>query len=461
MHRAIALLLMLTPLTAVAQEVVDLLAPAGKWSANIDKGGSKLDSTPTPEAPVALRVTADGGEEDYPKVAVSFPEPQDWRRFMRMKTRLRVTCDDPSVKTKNVTFVYYDRNTLRDDLPDRPMTQQCVGHTVKVGQWVELRDWMLDIHRGAIAGLVLYMYEVPPAQPHSYTWEIAGLQLEGVGEQAAVLDTEVYDKDGLEGSAGAAVGSVATADGLELVAGDAGGIAQVRLDGNTVGAADRQISGLMVRDVAAGGPPVVVGGVRPSEQGLRQEGQLEALGLTVEADYRSKGDYLEIVGKVADVTGKDRAVTVYFAVPLSEGQWQWWDDVSRGRVQAEGEGELSYVEAGAEYGVNGMHSKYPLGAATLDGSAGLTLGVRMDEPVVHRIALNPPLRLLYIALDFGLVPEKTVEGRPLSEAPFRILLWRHDPAWGFRSPSNATTSSFPSSSRSGCSARAAGTSGAT
>jgi len=74
------------------------------------------------------------------------------------------------------------------------------------------------------------------------------------------------------------------------------------------------------------------------------------------------------------------------------------------------------------YGQGGCHSKYPLGAVTLPGSAGLTLAIRMDEPVVHRIVYNPRLRLFYLAIDFGLAPESRADGRPLSESPFRILV---------------------------------------
>jgi hypothetical protein len=63
--------------------------------------------------------------------------------------------------------------------------------------------------------------------------------------------------------------------------------------------------------------------------------------------------------------------------------------------------------------------------------------------VVHRIAYNPQLRLFYLAIDFGLVPESRADGRKLSEAPFRILVYRHDPAWGFRSALQRYYGFFP------------------
>ena len=68
------------------------------------------------------------------------------------------------------------------------------------------------------------------------------------------------------------------------------------------------------------------------------------------------------------------------------------------RTAADEANELAYLETGVGYGRNGCHSKYPLGAITLPGKAGLTLAIRMDEPVVHRIVYNPRLRLFFLAL---------------------------------------------------------------
>ena len=57
--------------------------------------------------------------------------------------------------------------------------------TVPVGRWVDIRDWLIGIHRDAVPMMQIFLYEVPPAQPHTYKWEIANLQLEGVGETAS------------------------------------------------------------------------------------------------------------------------------------------------------------------------------------------------------------------------------------------------------------------------------------
>ena len=423
---------------------IDLIGDGGAWSAGTDSAGATMTLAPTGEAKLACKVESDGTKEHYPKLRQAWTEPQDWQPYMRLRTRLRVTCDDKSVTQKNITFVFYDDKTRREDLADRPMTQQCIAHAVPVGKWVDYSDWLVNLQRSTIRQLHLYIYDVPPSKAHTYTWEFARLELEGVGEHAVAFDTEVYAKEKIQGARGKPVGKVTTADGLELSLGSAGEVSQVAVDQTPAGAAGTQPSGLLVRDAATEEPPVMVGGrIEARGKELHQTGKVEKLGLSVDATYKTAGPYLEVSGTVSDTLGKDRAVTVYLAVPLADAPWQWWDSVSVSRTKADGMAELSYLEIGVEYGQNGAHSKYPLGAVTWPGRAGLSLAVRMDEPVVHRLAYNPELKLFYVAVDFGLVPEKTVDGRSLSQAPFRFLVYRHGPAWGFRSALQRYYGFFP------------------
>jgi hypothetical protein len=290
---------------------------------------------------------------------------------------------------------------------------------------------------------------VPPSQAHQYQWEFARLGLEGVGETATLFDTELYANSAFGGGGPAPAEAVArpvipvaTDDGLRLIV-DTTGIG-VDLDGKAVGAASNAPSGLLVRDVAAGSAPVPVGGTLSGERnGLRQEARLDALGLEVKAEIRALGGTIDIRGTVTDLRGQDRAVTVYFAVPLAAGPWQWWDSIANARLAESRTEEYSVLETGLAYGTNGAHSKYPLGAVSLPGRAGLTLAVRMDEPVVHRIACNPGQGLFFIAADFALIPEKAADDRSLAEAPFHFILYRHDPAWGFRDALQRYYTLFP------------------
>ena len=452
---------------------LSLVPDPGRWAAGTDGAGASMTMLQTPDAKVAVDIDSDGKAEHYPKLTQSWAAPQDWGKYMRIKSRMRITCDDPAVREKNATFVIYDQQTRREDLADRPMTQQCVAHYVPVNKWVEYSDWLVNIHRAQIMQMQIYLYDAGPGHPHKYRWEFAQLELEGVGERAAAFDTEVYSQGKFVGKRTSPVAKVWTDDGLGLVLGSGGDVSTVSLDGKAVGVPGTQPSGLLVRDVTKPDPPTMVGGAIAQKGKLAtQSATVSKLGLAVQATFQSKGQYLEVAGNVVDTTGKDRAVTVYFAVPVASGEWTWWDSMAAGRTKPDGFGEFANLEMGQGYGLNGAHSKYPLGAITRGagvspasaapgilaanpapgtaagtaaprGAAGLTLAVRMDEPIVHRIAYNPALHLLYIAADFGLVPEKRVNGTSLAQAPFRFLLYRHDPAWGFRSALQRYYGFFP------------------
>ena len=425
-------------------EDIDLLADPGAWTGNVDRDGPNIALSSTDEAPLVADVVSDGGAESYPKLRLRFDPPRDLSRALRLRSRIRLTSDDPNVSRKRICFVVYDDQYRHADLPGNPPVQQIIEHTVAAGEWLSFRDSIAGLRRSAVMQIDLYLYEAPPGGEHSYRWEFAELALEAVEGDAVVFDGEPYGTDELSGGAGAEVGSVATDDGLSITLGSAGGVTALEVDGAQVGAADGRMSGLLVRDVADGGPPVQVGGTLTAEvAGLHQQATLDDLGLSVDATWRPTGDYVEVAGIVAGLRGEDRAVTLYLALPLAEAEWRWWDDVARSRTEAGEFEELANFESGAQFGLNGRHSRYPLGCVDAPELAGLTLAIRMDEPAVHRIALSPSLRTLSIALDFGLVPVTNVHGRSLAEAPFRVLISRHDPAWGMRSALARYRAQFP------------------
>jgi len=418
---------------------LNLMDDPKAWSWNTDKPGSTITVEPKDGGLSATVVSTGGGSETFPKlVHRQFETPQDWRVYARLNARFRITCDDPTVKTKNIAFVFYDEQTRRMDLPSHEMAQQCIAHSIPVGEWVDVKSWLGEVHRSAIRRLVVYLYELPPPKPHTYRWEFARLDLESLSGDADAL-AAVSESGAPEKTL-----SVATNDGLELGLSAKGQIASIACDGKAVCGAATSRSGLLVRDVTSDVPAANVNGeiVRDADA-IRQTARLEDLGLAVAATYRASGPFLEIQGTVSDTRGKDRAVTVYFAIPVAEAPWAWWDSVAASRTSAEYGETLGHFEGGVEYGLRGEHSKYPLGAISSPEHGGLTLAVRMDEPVVHRIAYIPGLHLFYIAVDFGLIPESRVNGTPLSEAPFRFLLYRHDPAWGLRSALQRYYNFFP------------------
>ena len=200
---------------------LNLIDDPGQWTVGIDRGGTKM-TLAGQDGSLSVDVAADGVEEDYPKARRAFADPQDWRPYARMRARLRVVCEDKTVRRKQIAFVFYDEQTRLPDYPGNPMRQQSVAHSVPVNRWVDVSGWLMTIHRATIRQLDLYLYEVPPVNPHQYRWELAKLELEKVTGEGVVFDTQVFGSDELKGGVGKPVGSVRTEDGLALIEAVAG-----------------------------------------------------------------------------------------------------------------------------------------------------------------------------------------------------------------------------------------------
>jgi hypothetical protein len=133
---------------------------------------------------------------------------------------------------------------------------------------------------------------------------------------------------------------------------------------------------------------------------------------------------------LSDTTGKDRAVTLVYAYPVSPGvkkpapsaRLRWLEDPRRSVAVEPGR---EYVHAtNFQAGSNGRLSLYPLGAVA-DERRGLGLGIDMAYPAYFRIGYNAGTGEFYLAYDIGLAPEKP-------SARLRFCQFRFDPKWGFR-----------------------------
>lgn len=415
---------------------LSLLAEPQAWEPHVDSGNTTMERVASTDAPLAVQTQTDGGDESFPKIQRQWEKPQDWRRFAHLRLRLRVTATDPLVTGKSLNFVFSDDRTRLENLPGTPPKQQGLGLWVPAGEWLETSLDLSPLGRSAILGLQIYVYENPPAVPHTFRVEIARLELEGIDPRTTVFDGQAYGRRPLPARQGRPAARVATTDGLALLLGSAGEVRRVSFDGREVGRGARGPSGILVRDATSTEPPVMAGGHLTQSGGeARQSARLDSLGLQVEATYRSLGNALEIAGSVADLRGSDRAVTVAFALPVAAKPWRWWESISAARVPSQEMAQVPFLEV--------AHTRYPLSALSLPGTAGLSLAIRMDEPATYRLAYNPKQRLYYVAFDFGPVPGETVEGRALSAASFRVVLYRHDPAWGFRSALRRYYDLFP------------------
>ena len=220
-----------------------------------------------------------------------------------------------------------------------------------------------------------------------------------------------------------APGKLATRDGLKLTLRD-NTITSLQLDGKELSSSSP--SGFLVRDFAADSDVYAFTG-----------GACQELGLSLEASLDAAKDHVAIQGRVTDTTGRDRAVTLLFALPLDATGWQWGDDARQSRLIG-GSGEFANTIT-LRCGANGKMSFYPL-AAVWNERAGLTLALGMDHPAQYRLVYHAGTRQFFIAYDFGLTKDTA---KFPGSARFRFVLYRFNPRWGFRAALQKYYDLFP------------------
>ncbi len=166
--------------------------------------------------------------------------------------------------------------------------------------------------------------------------------------------------------------------------------------------------GFQVRDVAAGTDFVAI------ERG--------ALNLALDCRVQEVDGATFFDVTLRDTSGKDRAVTLVYAVPLPAANWRWLQDPRRSMAT---EGQREYLNAARfAAGVNGRLSRYPF-AAVAGPDEGVALGIDMAHPAFFRAGFNAGTRELFLAYDIGLAP-----GKP--SAHLRFCKFRFDGGQQFR-----------------------------
>jgi len=183
----------------------------------------------------------------------------------------------------------------------------------------------------------------------------------------------------------------------------------LRFDGALAEQALPPERGFLIRDVAR-------------ESGFVAIGQ-EALGVRLSARSREAEGATFYDVSLVDRTGKDRALTLVYTLPLPTGGLTWFHPPRRADPL---EGVRSEVLNATRHpvGANGLLSRYPFGAVAAAGR-GRAVGLDPATPLVFRVGCQPQTRELYLACDIGLAPEKP-------EARFRFCVFDFDAAEAFR-----------------------------
>lgn len=181
---------------------------------------------------------------------------------------------------------------------------------------------------------------------------------------------------------------------------------------------------------------LVPGRTTVTAAGLEQQGGLADAGLRLSATYTQRPDHIVVEAEVADTSGRDRAVTVSFRLPVDAVGWTWYDDIH----------DRQPIEAGQRFGAARLMggdgrravALYPF-AALGDARSALALAVPMDQPRAFRLCFEADLGF-YVNYEFGLSQDTAkFPGR----ASFRFFLYRVDPAWGFRSAAERYYAAHP------------------
>ncbi len=190
----------------------------------------------------------------------------------------------------------------------------------------------------------------------------------------------------------------------------------------------RRLGGLVVRDVAAGSGFVLPElAVSRQDEGLLLKGVVEGLDLALEASLKVEDGAARLDGTVRDGTGRDRAVTVYLALPVEEAEWAWCQDPRRSYPATSEATCANFRRSGA--GAVGLHSHYPF-APICGPEAGLCVGAPISVPRLARFAYDPRHRVLYAAFDLGL---SQATAKFPGAASFSAVVYSFDPLWRFRS----------------------------
>ncbi len=149
-------------------------------------------------------------------------------------------------------------------------------------------------------------------------------------------------------------------------------------------------------------------------------------GLVITITYTAHSDHISVHGDIADTTGRDRALDVNWGIPLTAAGGTWWDDAHTSRTIAAGEfyaNEISAIYDGWQ-----PMSLYPYAGVQI-GDVGLALGLPLDRPQLALLAMNEATGRYGTLYHLGISPQAVKVG---PHATFDLMLYRFDPAWGFR-----------------------------
>jgi hypothetical protein len=273
--------------------------------------------------------------------------------------------------------------------------------------------------------------------------EVAALvgKLRALTGDRIVFDARPFPRASLEaGHPNEARYTLTTGDGLAMSLSSAGQVADVSVGRKRLQPEGRTpLTGFFLRDHKARSAFTPVGGTLTKRAGgLAQTGR--ALNVALNATYTQRADRIDIAGELTDLTKTDRAISVYFALPVrNDRRWKWGDSIEQSRDVSPDEEYLTCAtEQPFPAGANGLNSLYPF--ASLSGPAEIALGIPMDQPRVCRMTYCAETQQFFIVFDLALT--EATANFP-SKAGFSFSIFTFAPDWGFRACAKKYYTMFP------------------
>ncbi len=248
------------------------------------------------------------------------------------------------------------------------------------------------------------------------------------------------DKEYLPDSAGNSCCDTAellcTENGLQLELDPQGSVKGLWVDGDRLGLSESK-GGFEVLEVKPGPEIRKVGTksieIRKNEGFIAERRQLER-DLELEAKYQVMPDYINVSGRIKNLSEDDKAVIITYTLPVNALGWYWSDDINRSRLIAPNSTYANFEALGTDGDV--MQSIYPFCA--ISKKHGLSMAVPLHSPRIFRLYCDSDG--LHIAFDIGLTRDAV---RFIDGVDFRFIIYKHDPAWKLRSAADIYYKLFP------------------
>lgn len=225
-------------------------------------------------------------------------------------------------------------------------------------------------------------------------------------------------------------GRVRSGDGLSLGLTAMGTVRQVALAGRDISGV--AAGGFLVRDVGHDGRALPVrGAVTPlAGGGLHLESGPGLTSFGLRADLQPGPNGVSVSGEVRALGAEDRALTMYFALPVQAVGWRWGQDI-RSEPPVESDREYSN-QTRVDLGATGGMSLYPFGCvAGPSGGVGIANGAL--TPTISRIFYSAGRRQLVIATDVALTALSGGKVGRSARFQFTVFpLTATEAPWGFR-----------------------------